>query len=117
MALTKKQRLGRYGERRAVKYLKRGGYKILERNYSCPFGEADIIARKGDTVAFVEVKTRENDSFGAPREAVNFAKQKRYISIAEYYFLRCSLTNTVVRFDVIEILDKKLTHIENAFKA
>ncbi len=115
MALTDRQKLGLRGERKAVRYLKRNGYKILERNFKCRFGEADIIAKKGDTVAFIEVKTRDSDIFGAPREAVTPEKQKRYISIANYYFANCILQFTLVRFDVIEIYKKQITHIENAF--
>ena len=70
--------LGRKGEDAACRYLKKHGYKILKRNYVTPFGEADIVARKGDTYCFVEVKTRESDAFGLPTEAVNREKQRRY---------------------------------------
>ena len=115
MALTERQKLGRYGERRAAKFLKKNGYKIIEKNFKCKFGEADIIAEKGDTIAFVEVKTRDSDLFGAPREAVTREKQRRYKLIAEYYFASCAIENITVRFDVIEIYEKELTHIENAF--
>ena len=62
---------GMRGERLAAKYLKRCGYKIVERNFKCPFGEVDIIARQGDVLAFVEVKARSSEDYGTPSQAVN----------------------------------------------
>ena len=107
-------KLGRKGEKLAVKYLKRGGYKILKRNYVNPFGEVDIIAQKEDTVAFIEVKTRLSDVFGAPSEAVNYSRKQRYISAAKYFFYERAI-NCTVRFDIIEIFKGTINHIENAF--
>ena len=110
---AKNKKLGRAGEKQAVKYLKKKGYKILEKNYKNPFGEVDIIAKKDDTVAFIEVKTRLSDIFGAPSEAVDAARRKRYINAAKYYFIRgCPYT---VRFDVIEVYRGEINHIINAF--
>lgn len=108
------KKLGRKGEKLAVKYLKRGGYKILKRNYVNPFGEVDIIAQKEDTVAFIEVKTRLSDVFGAPSEAVNYSRKQRYISAAKYFFYERAI-NCTVRFDIIEIFKGTINHIENAF--
>ncbi len=108
--------LGARGENRAVRYLKRSGYKILERGYKSPFGEVDIIARKADAVAFVEVKTRLTDGYGAPNEAVDARRRARYIKAAEYYF-GGRVIGVTVRFDIIEILRGEINHIENAFDA
>ena len=108
------KRLGRRGERQAVKYLKRNGYKILESGYKNPFGEVDIIAAKRDTVAFVEVKTRLNENYGAPSEAVDKKRREKYIQAAKYYFYGKQIYVTV-RFDIIEILRGEINHIENAF--
>lgn len=110
----KNKRLGKRGETRAVWYLRFHGYKILERNYKNPFGEVDIIAKKGDTIAFIEVKTRHSESFGAPSEAVDERRREKYIQAARYYFLGYQI-NLTVRFDIIEILRGKLNHIVNAF--
>ena len=109
-----KRRLGFRGERRAVKYLKKGGYKILHRNYKCPFGEIDVIAQKDGAVCFVEVKTRSGDDFGAPNEAVNSTRQARYKNSARYYFTNKDADFTV-RFDIIEVTKEGINHIENAF--
>lgn len=108
------KRLGKSGEDKAVKYLKRNGWKIVERNYKNPFGEIDIIAKKDDTVAFIEVKTRTSDIYGAPSEAVTNIRKQRYISGAKHYFAGCNIDFTV-RFDIIEILNGVVNHIENAF--
>ncbi len=111
-----KRRLGFFGERKAVKYLKKKGYKIVCRNYKCPFGEVDVIAEQGDTLVFAEVKTRSSDAFGLPNEAVDRERKSRYVCSAKYYFAGKSIERTV-RFDVIEILNGKINHIENAFSA
>ena len=106
--------LGAAGERKARNYLRLHGWKILEKNYKNPFGEIDIIAEKQGAVAFIEVKTRLSDLYGAPSEAVNEARKQRYISGAKYYFCNREIDCTV-RFDIIEIYRGKLNHIENAF--
>lgn len=108
------KQLGKKGEALACKYLKKNGYKILERGYKNPFGEVDIIAAKGDTVAFIEVKTRLTESYGAPSEAVNLKRRNKYVQAAKYYFYGKEIDVTV-RFDIIEILRGEINHIENAF--
>lgn len=109
-------RKGAKGEKAAAKYLKREGYKILSRNYKTPFGEVDIIAQKGDVIAFVEVKLRTSDTFGTPSEAVNARRMQRYTNAARCYFSGREI-NCTVRFDIIEVEGKKLNHIVSAFEA
>jgi putative endonuclease len=109
-----KRKFGFWGEGKAARYLKKHGYKIEKRNYKCPFGEVDIIASKDDVLAFVEVKSRNTDTFGSPREAVNGTRQKRYKNCARFYFAGREM-DCVVRFDVIEIFKGGINHIENAF--
>ena len=108
------KKLGNAGEKQAVKYLKRKGYKILERGYRNPFGEVDVIAAKGEVVAFIEVKTRLSENYGAPSEAVDRKRRDKYIKAAQYYFYG-KQTEVTVRFDIIEILRGEINHIENAF--
>ena len=116
-----KKLLGRFGEEQAAKYLKKKGYKILGMNYSCRFGEVDIIAQKGGYIAFVEVKLRKNAAFAQAREFVTAAKQQRVITAAQLW-LAANENDAQPRFDVIEIyapdgMDGKteINHIENAF--
>ena len=116
MALIKgeKRKLGASGERKACKYLKRKGYKIIARNFRNPFGEIDIIASRDDITAFIEVKTRLTDNYGTPSQAVDEARKRRYISGANYYFSGRQIDCTV-RFDIIEVYQGEINHIENAF--
>ncbi len=109
------KKLGREGEKQAVKYLKKNGYKILEKNYRTRFGEVDVIARKGEVVAFIEVKTRLTDIFGSPSQAVTRERQFKYVQAAKFYFAGREI-DCVVRFDVIEIFRGNLNHIESAFE-
>lgn len=108
------RRLGFWGERKAAHCLKNNGYKILERNFRCPFGEVDIIAQKGDTVAFIEVKTRRSVAYGAPNEAVGRDRMNRYKNCARFYYANREFDRTV-RFDIIEVTKEGVNHIENAF--
>lgn len=113
-----KRKLGFWGERKAVRFLKKNGYKILARNFKCNLGEIDVISQKGDVIAFTEVKTRTSDDFGQPNEAVDFTRRKRYVNAAKRYLFinRLRPDDFVLRFDVIEIMKGKLNHIENAFE-
>lgn len=118
--MAKHNELGARGEEMATDYLKDKGYRIKERNFRYGKGEVDIIAEESGTVVFVEVKTRSNTTYGAPREAVTPYKQEMLRKTATYYLLHKSVPNTCGRFDVIEILFQgdgkyKLTHIRNAF--
>lgn len=110
--------IGSCGEDIAAHYLKNEGYNILLRNYKTPYGEADIVAKEGDTIVFVEVKTRTNKSFGQPFEAVDFRKQERLKRIA-LFFLKNSELNLKIRFDVISITvqdgSHNINHIREAF--
>ena len=117
MALTKDEankKLGKDGEKRAVKYLKKHGWKIIKRNFKNPFGEIDIIAEKDGVTAFIEVKTRNSDLFGLPSEAVDNKRKQRYIQGAKYFYINRE-PDCVVRFDIIEIYKGEINHIENAF--
>lgn len=114
--------IGKIGEGIARCYLLESGYSILETNYSTRYGEIDIIAKDRQTVAFIEVKTRRKVNFGYPREAVNWHKQLKIKSMAEYYILSKKLQDTPMRFDVIEVfLDednnaKSVTILKSAFE-
>jgi putative endonuclease len=98
-----RRQLGEAGEDLAAAALKKQGYKILERNYTCTLGEIDLIARQGKTLVFIEVKTRRSERFGAPQEAVSPAKQARLRRLAAYYLKQKRLGEVAVRFDVVAI--------------
>ncbi|MDD7305499.1 MAG: YraN family protein [Peptoniphilaceae bacterium] len=114
---SKKRIIGNYGEDLAVKYLKDNSYRILDRNYSKPYGEIDIICLKGNVLSFVEVKTRKNDLFASASEAVDYYKQKRIIRAAKAYIMEKNLGDYFISFDVCEVYRDtgKINYIENAF--
>lgn len=110
---------GKKGENKAVRYLRFHGYSILDRNFHSRFGEIDVIAKKKDTVVFVEVKARGNNPIATPGSAVDIFKQKKIIKTAQLYILYKHLDDCDLRFDVIE-LEKtgfrvNINHIKNAF--
>lgn len=109
--------IGSVGEKLAVKFLSKNGYKILDRNYVAPHGEVDIIAQEGGYIVFVEVKRRNTDKFGLPREAVTAEKQKTIALCAKYWLASHKLYGYPVRFDVVEVVDKEVTLLKDAFRA
>ena len=96
--------LGRRGENAAVRYLERFGYEILDRNWTCPAGEVDIVARDMDALVFCEVKTRTSIEHGFPEEAVDAEKRSRYEKIAAWYLRDYEYVDIPVRFDVVALL-------------
>ena len=114
---------GKSGEDLAARYLESIGYEIVARNFHSRYGEIDIIAKNGEYIAYVEVKTRSIGSYGLPREAVTVQKQQKIIKTA-YAFEAQHQYDLQPRFDVIEIYLKpknefspqKLTHIKGAFE-
>lgn len=110
---------GSAGESAAAAYLKKKQYKIMGQNFSCRFGEIDVIAQQGRYIVFVEVKTRKNENFAQAREFVTRAKQERIMKAAMMW-LQQNDVDLQPRFDVIEVVGEgrgqKITHIENAFE-
>lgn len=78
---TKKEK-GQKGEDLASQYLTENGYKIIEKNWKCRWGEVDLIAQKGPKLTFVEVKARKGKSYGSPLEAVHKLKQEKIVRTA-----------------------------------
>lgn len=95
--------LGRRGERAAEKYLKRKGYRIVARNFRAAGAEIDLVAIDGETLVFVEVKTRRSRTSGAPEEAVDERKQLRMRRAAEVFLARYRAGDKELRFDVVAV--------------
>jgi putative endonuclease len=119
MSLTGK-RTGKKGEDLAVAYLAGAGYRIIERNYRCLFGEIDIVAREGETLVFVEVKSRRSEAYGDPLLAVGCRKQRKISRIALHYLSDKDLRYRPARFDVVAVMLLPAGHrielIRNAFE-
>jgi len=117
-----RKELGTKGEQLAVKFLKREGYKIIQRNYRCKLGEIDIIAERDRTLAFVEVKTRQTDAFGLPQDSVTPTKKNQISRAALSYIKENKLIGRSCRFDVIAVTfsgesrKPRIEHIKNAFE-
>jgi putative endonuclease len=94
---------GRQGEDIALKYLKKKGYKIIEKNYRSRLGEIDIVALYKGVTVFIEVKTRGDRSFGLPQESVDERKQRQIIRVALNYIRHRNPAEEKFRFDVIGI--------------
>lgn len=113
--------IGRMGEEEAARFLKKKGYKIIETNFRCRYGEIDIIAQDGDTYVFVEVKTRGSDAFGAATAAVDGRKQRRMITASTIYLSGRGLSDASIRFDVVGVdtsgVALKTELIRDAFSA
>lgn len=110
--------IGNTGEDLATSYLEEKGYKILDRNFRYRKGEIDIIAYEKGYIVFIEVKTRRNNKYGLPREAVDFHKQKQIYFTAKVYLNSKNKFDSLIRFDVIEVYfdnPPKFVHIKNAF--
>ena len=113
-----KKKIGNSGEDDATKYLINLNYEILFRNFSCNFGEIDIIALdknvEPNEIVFVEVKNRTNTNCGNPSEAVNFVKIRHLYKVAMYFMYLYNLEDNAIRFDVIEVLNSSINHIKKA---
>lgn len=115
-----RKRTGGRGEKLAADYLKGKGFIIMDMNFTCPLGEIDIVARKGNLLVICEVKTRKSKKYGSPELAVNHQKRARLIRLAKFYVKQKKLYEMAVRFDVISIYmlqneKPELKHIEAAF--
>lgn len=115
--MNNNQNIGKLGENHAAKYLKKNGYKIIEKNYKCKLGEIDIIAIKHNTLVFIEVKTRRNKKFGYPIESITKLKQKHIYNTATHYLITNKIIYKDIRLDAIEVYINgnsiRINHVKN----
>ncbi len=113
-----KDELGNWGEEYSVIYLQKKGYEVVERNYRFQKNEIDIIAKFGNNLIIVEVKTRQTAEIGEPWRAVTKSKQKQIIKVANQY-IQANQIDLDVRFDIVSIVHNsyrtEINHIEGAF--
>lgn len=113
--------LGERGEAAAAGLIQKKGFKILQKNYKCAFGEIDLVAEKDGRIRFIEIKTRSGKRFGDPAEAVDRQKQRKLIRLAEWYLKEHKLGEPKVSFDVAAVIWKagaapEVRLIEDAFE-
>jgi putative endonuclease len=116
--MDQRKQTGRQGETLAASYLTDKGFQIIERNWRCSAGELDMVAMAGDTLVFVEVRTRSGPRFGSAEESITSAKQTRLIELAQTYLQEKTLPLSKWRIDVVAVqLGRglpQINHIENA---
>ena len=117
---TKKE-IGLLGEEIAADFLRRKGYRLLERNIRIGRGEIDLVALDGETLVFVEVKTRKGLRYGHPSESITPRKRRQLSKLALLYLQRRDISDVSCRFDIISILltsrgEARVEHIKNAFE-
>lgn len=121
-ALEKTPRaLGDEAEQLVAEQLVRDGYLIRDRNVICKRGELDVVAERGDVLAFVEVRMRASDVWGDPSATVSFTKQRKVVLAAHEYCQRHRLFERVIRFDVASVVGRgrfgRVEHLVDAFEA
>jgi len=118
--LDPRRLFGQKGEATAERYLRRKGYRIVEKNLRSLLGELDLVAEDGLVLVFVEVKARRTGEFGGAIHAVHRRKQEKLIQLASQYLARHHLSNRPCRFDVVllqgtDTSAPRIEHIQNAF--
>jgi len=109
------QKLGERGEELASRWYRDHGYTVVERNWRCGAGELDLVASRGSTIIFSEVKTRSSDRFGRPATAVTRIKQERIRRLAGQWLAGRERWYDEIRFDVVEVVGGEVSVIEAAF--
>lgn len=107
---------GQAGEDTGVAMLREAGFEVVDRNFRCRYGEVDAVALDGDTIVFVEIKTRRTSAFGSPQEAVTGRKQARIARVAAHYLKLRRWGERPVRFDVIALGPEGREHLRDAFR-
>ena len=111
-----RQRLGLASEEQAIRYLQSRGWDVVAHRFRVGRIEIDIVARRGRLVSFIEVKARRGTAFGSPFEAITGGKRREIVKAARVWMDRYGQQGDVYRFDCIAIVDKKLEHLEDAFR-
>src|SRR4051812_30859041 len=106
VARAEKRRLGDEAEQAAVEHLQRAGYRVRARNFSCKYGELDIVAERGDTFCFVEVRMRSTAAWGDPSHTVSYGKQRKVVRAALHYLFAHDVHDKVIRFDVVSVIGR-----------
>ena len=110
--MTDKKKIGAAGEELAAEVLRSKGYYIVRRNFTCPYGEVDIVAVKDRVVSFVEVKTRTTVQYGSPAEAVDLRKQRHMRNAAKFFLSRYKREYDGIDFQVMEVTVGHITGLE-----
>jgi putative endonuclease len=113
--------LGDRGERMAAEHLERAGWTVLARNFRVGHREVDLVARRGEVVAFIEVKTRAGLGYGHPLEAITLRKRREIQQVAQVWVERHGKPADVYRYDAVAVLivdggSPIIEHVEDAWR-
>ncbi|QAT85821.1 hypothetical protein EJ065_4268 [Corallococcus coralloides] len=112
---------GDVAEAEGVRLLESQGFRVVARNWTCRYGELDIVAEQGELMCFVEVRMRSTAAWGDPSHTVSFAKQRRVVKAALHYLFQNGIDGRMVRFDVISVVGQgehaRVEHLPAAFDA
>ena len=111
-----RQKRGLAGEEQAIRYLLSRGWGLVAHRFRVGRAEIDLIVRRGDVVAFVEVKTRRGEAFGSPFAAVTGPKRRELVKVARAWVDRFGRPADIYRFDCVGVVDGRLDHLEDAFR-
>jgi putative endonuclease len=111
-----RHRRGLAGEEQAIRYLLSRGWALVAHRFRVGRAEIDLIVRRGDLVAFVEVKTRRGEAFGSPFAAVTGPKRRELVKVARAWVDRFGQPSDIYRFDCVGVVDGRLDHLEDAFR-
>jgi len=117
-----RKKLGAWGEKVAALHLEGKGYEIVARNWHCARGEIDLVARAGEVLVFVEVKTRRGRAMGTPEEGVTWHKSQKLLELSQHYLLEHDLDDVEWRIDLVAVeLDQsgkllRCEHIDGAVR-
>ena len=114
--MDSKLQQGAAAERDAARLLVAAGYRIVERNFRCKAGELDIIARDGDVLVFVEVRSRTDDAHGAAVEMIRRGKQRQVARVARYYLAAVEPVFDECRFDIVAVTAGDAVLLKDAFR-
>lgn len=111
-----RRKMGREKEALAAEFMEKSGYKIISRNYWCPFSELDIVAKEGEYLCFVEVKYRSSDRYGGCEGTISMKKIRNICQCARYYMAKEKIPMDIpIRFDVILMVGDEIRLIKNSF--
>lgn len=114
-AVTRRRALGTAGEDAACEWYEDAGFRVVDRNWRCRYGELDLIATRGRLVVFCEVKTRSSNAYGVPAAAVTASKQRRIRRLAMRWLDEQAIGFADLRFDVASVLNGSVEVIVSAF--
>jgi putative endonuclease len=110
--------VGAFGEGLAADFLQTHNLRIVQRNYTCPGGEIDLICTDGETLVFVEVRLRADDEHGDPLETISVEKRRRLVRAARRYLAEQGIDEDTqaCRFDVVGVVGSEVVYLKNAFR-